>query len=248
MLATTPLSPLVRHLRTRSPLSDEDERALNNLPHQVRVLRAGQYVIREGDRPRFCCALLSGFVVRSKIVGSGLRQIVGVHVPGDLVDLQNAFLSISDHDVQTLTNSSIAYIPVEAIEQIASESSNLARALWIETLVDGSIFREWVANVGRRDARQRIAHILCEFAIRLEAIRTGEQRNYEFPMSQEQLADAVGLTPVHVNRTLRGFDAEGLIERTHRSIIIQNWRELAAIGDFRATYLHLDEGRREAAE
>jgi CRP-like cAMP-binding protein len=107
-------------------------------------------------------------------------------------------------------------------------------------LVDASIFREWTLNVGRRDARTRTAHLLCEFAMRLEVAGLGEQFDYELPMTQDQLADALGLTPVHVNRTLKALEAEGLIERTRRSVRIVNWKALANVGDFDPNYLHLE--------
>jgi CRP-like cAMP-binding protein len=112
--------------------------------------------------------------------------------------------------------------------------------MWIDTLVDGSIFREWIANVGRRDARARIAHLLCEFSLRLKVAGLGEATDYALPMTQEQLADATGLTSVHVNRTLKALEAEQLIERSNpRSIVIGNWKKLADAGDFNPQYLHM---------
>jgi DNA-binding transcriptional ArsR family regulator len=114
--------------------------------------------------------------------------------------------------------------------------------MWIDTLVDGSIFREWIANVGRRDARTRIAHLLCEFSIRLRVAGLGSEARYELPMTQEQLADATGLTSVHVNRTLKALEQDGVIERPNpRSIWVGNWRRLAEVGDFDTGYLHLRE-------
>ena len=112
-------------------------------------------------------------------------------------------------------------------------------AMWKDTLVDGSIFREWIANVGRRDASTRLAHVLCEFALRLKLAGLGEQTSYELPMTQDQLADAVGLTAVHVNRTLQSLERQKLISRTQRSVSIGDWQRLADAGDFDATYLHL---------
>jgi CRP-like cAMP-binding protein len=112
--------------------------------------------------------------------------------------------------------------------------------MWTDTLVDGSIFREWIANIGRRDARTRVAHLLCEFSLRLKVAGLGEQTGYEMPMTQEQLGDATGLTSVHINRTLKGLEADGLIERTTpRSIVVGDWRKLAETGDFNSAYLHL---------
>jgi CRP-like cAMP-binding protein len=131
-------------------------------------------------------------------------------------------------------------IPVEAVQEIAFKRPNVGKAMWYETLVDASIFREWTLNVGRRDALTRTAHLLCEFAVRLETAGLGEQCAYELPMTQEQLADALGLTSVHVNRTLQALAAQGLIERTKRSVKIGDWKRLAAVGDFDSNYLHLE--------
>jgi CRP-like cAMP-binding protein len=115
--------------------------------------------------------------------------------------------------------------------------------MWYATLVDGSIFREWIVNVGRRDARTRIAHLLCEFVLRLELADLGGPAGYELPMTQEQLADATGLTSVHVNRMLRDLTRDGLIGRTHRNVTIADWRKLSDEADFDPAYLHLDRPR-----
>jgi CRP-like cAMP-binding protein len=141
-----------------------------------------------------------------------------------------------------LTAGSVALIPREEIIRLTLERPTIGQAMWIDTLVDGSIFREWVANVGRRDARTRVAHLLCEFALRLKVAGLGQETHYELPMTQEQLADATGLTSVHVNRTLRGLEKDRLIERSNpRSIHIGDWRKLAEVGDFDSNYLHLRE-------
>jgi CRP-like cAMP-binding protein len=161
---------------------------------------------------------------------------------GDMVDLQNSMLGTADHSVQMLTKGEIALIPREAIQQLAMERPRIGMAMWKDTLVDGSIFREWIANVGRRDAHARLAHLLCEFALRLKLTGLGEHTSYELPMTQEQLADAVGLTAVHVNRTLQALERGDLISRKSRSIKINDWQRLADAGDFDATYLHLPEG------
>jgi CRP-like cAMP-binding protein len=138
-------------------------------------------------------------------------------------------------------------IPVEAIQEIAFTRPAVGRAMWYETLVDGSIFREWTLNVGRRDARTRAAHLLCEFALRLEAAGLGERCNYELPMTQEQLADSLGLTSVHTNRTLMSLGDDGLIERRQRAVQIVDWPGLSQAGDFDPAYLHLKADARPSA-
>jgi CRP-like cAMP-binding protein len=184
--------------------------------------------------------MLSGFSYRHKVVAAGARQIVALHMKGDMVDLQNSFLGVADHSVQMLTEGEVAFIPRDAIKQVAFERPRVGLAMWFDTLVDGSIFREWIANVGRRDAHTRLAHLLCEFALRLKVAGLGERSEYELPMTQEQIADCTGLTAVHVNRTLKVLEAERLIERrSSRTVVIGDWKKLAEAGDFDSTYLHL---------
>src|SRR5690606_8730294 len=139
----------------------------------------------EGDRPGNACVMLSGFSIRHKVAGNGGRQIFSIHMKGDLADLQNSLLGHADHNLQALTRVAAALIPVEAIQEIAFTRPAIGRAMWYETLVDASIFREWTLNVGRRDARTRTSHLLCEFALRLEVTGLGERCDYELPMTQE---------------------------------------------------------------
>ena len=235
------LSVMVRKLETRSPLDEEDRAAILALPFQLEASERLTYFVREGERPTRCCVLLSGFAFRQKVTVDGARQILSLHVPGDLVDLQNSMLNLADHSVQALTRCEVASIARADITAIACAHPGVALAMWIDTLIDGSIFREWIVNVGRRDAITRIAHLLCEFSRRLCAAGLGAEDCYELPMNQEQLADAAGLTPVHVNRTLRDLDRTGTIERTNRLITIRDWERLREIGDFSENYLHFDQ-------
>lgn len=234
------LEPLVSKLAYRVQLDAADRAAILALPFTVKLIERHHYVVREHDVATHSCLMLSGYSIRSKTVASGNRQIVSVHMKGEMVDLQNSLLERADHSVQMLTPSKVAMIPREAVIKLAMDRPIVARAMWVDTLVDASIFREWIANVGRRDARTRISHLLCEFALRLKVAGIGEETLYELPMTQEQLGDATGLTSVHVNRTIKALEADGLIERTDpRSIQIGDWRRLAAAGDFDSNYLHL---------
>ena len=234
------LEPLVSKLSYRVPLDAADRAAILALPFTVKLIERNHYLVREHDVATHSCLMLSGYSVRAKMVSTGARQIVSVHIKGEMVDLQNSLLGKADHSVQMLTPSKVAMIPREEVLKLTAERPMVARAMWIDTLVDASIFREWIASVGRRDARTRIAHLLCEFALRLKVAGLGDNGGYELPMTQEQLGDATGLTSVHVNRTIKALEADGLIERGDpRSIIIGDWRKLAAVGDFDSNYLHL---------
>jgi CRP-like cAMP-binding protein len=234
------LDVMVRKLQQWRPLDADDVDALRALPYRLITLRPHEYIVREGDTPQNSCLMVSGFSYRHKVAGNGGRQIFSIHMQGDLADLQNSLLGTADHNLQALTQVQAALIPVEAIQHIAFTRPAVGRAMWYETLVDASIFREWNLNVGRRDARTRAAHMLCEFALRLEAAGLGERCDYELPMTQEQLADALGLTSVHTNRTLMTLGDEGLIERRQRAVKIVDWPRLMKAGDFDPAYLHLN--------
>jgi CRP-like cAMP-binding protein len=230
---------MLRKLSKWAYLDRQDEEAVLALPHEIRTIGKGNYIVRDGDKPTRSCLLLSGFAYRHKLVGNGGRQILSVHMSGDVVDLQNSLLEIADHDVQALTEAIVAFIPTGAVRELAFSRPAVGMAMWYDTLVDASVHREWTANVGRRDARTRMAHLLCEFGVRLQDAGIGTLCSYEMPMTQEQLADCTGLTPVHVNRTLKSLDKEGLTQRTMRSVTIDDWNALARAGDFDSRYLHL---------
>ena len=236
----SPLEPMLRELQYYHALARDDCAALMTLPFRVRTVERYHFVIRERDVANHACVLLKGFAVRTKMVANGNRQIVSIHMKGEIVDLQNSLLNVADHSVQMLTSGRIAMIPRDDLFRLAFERPSIGRALWADTMVDASIYREWIANIGRRDARARIAHLLCEFSLRLKVAGIGEATCYELPMTQEQLGDATGLTSVYVNRTIKALQKDGLIDRSNpRSIFIGDWRKLAEAGDFDSGYLHL---------
>jgi CRP-like cAMP-binding protein len=242
-----PLYPMLRKLARRHALGAEDEAALLGLPFTKRALQIHHYMVWDGERPNHCCVMLAGFAYRHKLVGSGGRQILSLHMRGDIVNLASAMLLVADHDVQMLTAGEVAMIPLPALRAVAAARPAIGTALWCETLVDGAILREWIVNIGRRAAPARIAHLLCEFALRLEAAGLGTRDGYRIPMSQEELADALGLSAVHVNRTLMDLGKAGLISRTQRDVRIADWQALAEAGDFQPNYLHLGSAEREAS-
>ncbi|HEX8642940.1 MAG TPA: Crp/Fnr family transcriptional regulator [Allosphingosinicella sp.] len=235
---------MVRKLQLWKELDRQEEEAVLALPHTIRTVEPGRYIVREGEAVDHSCLLLSGFAYRQKVTGEGGRSISAIHMRGDVVDLQNSLLGVADHSVQALTQAEIASIPREAILEIAFRFPAVGMAMWYDTLVDASIFREWILNVARRDSSTRIAHLLCEFGVRLESLGLGDRLSYELPMTQEQLADATGLTPVHVNRTLMELEARGLITRTVRYVAVADWTSLQRAGDFSDAYLHLDNAER----
>ena len=233
------LLPLVRRWSAYAELSPDDSDALLALPYTRKSFPKDGYIVREGQETRECALILSGFAFRQKLIRNGSRQIISIHIPTEFVDLQNSLLGVADHSVQSLGPSEVALVPRNAIIELRETRPALHLAMWTETLIDASIFREWVVNVGRRDSKARIAHLLCELVSRLERIRAGKQGTYEFPLTQEQLADATGLTPVHTNRTLQTLRKDGLIELNGRSLKVLDWKGLREAGDFDELYLHM---------
>ena len=235
------LEGMIRKFERRASLSDGDREALIGLPFRMTRAEPGRYLVREGAVADHSILIISGLAYRHKISADGSRQIVSIHIPGDFVDLEGSLLKVADHNVQALTRCDLAIVPRTAIREMLLAHPQVAFAMWIDTLIDASIFREWIMNIGRRDARERLAHIFCEFALRLETAGMGSTTGYELPMTQEQLADASGLTAVHVNRTLKAMDAEGLIKRERRFILIPDWEKLRSVAGFSELYLHLDQ-------
>lgn len=229
---------VIRKLERLGTLTDADRRAIGSLPFTLTGGRASHYVVRERDRVTSCSILLSGYACRHKTTSEGGRQIVSFHLPGDILDLQHLLFATADHNVQTITEATWAVVPADALRAIARASTGITEALWRDTLIDAAVFREWVLNVGRRDAKSRVAHMLCEFATRREAAGLGSPERFELPMSQEQIADATGLTPVHVNRMLHALSDDGIIARDKRRVDILDWKRMRRVADFDPVYLH----------
>lgn len=232
------LSGLIRKLERLAKLEEDDRRLLMALPHDREKVAPGTYLVREGTDASRCCLLVEGFACRHKTTSGGGRQIVSFHMRGDILDIQHLLLPLADHNVEAITEASVAWIPADALRTLAWERPRIGEALWRDTLIDSSIFREWVLNVGRRDAKSRIAHMLCEFVARAQAVGLGSPDHFLLPMTQEQIADATGLTTVHVNRMLRALSDEGVIARNRREVQIMDWDRMRAAADFDSLYLH----------
>ena len=193
------LEPLFKRWDRRLAISKDDKEALLALPWSHRVFARDAYIVREGEPALTCALLVSGFAFRQKLVDSGARQIISFHVPGELVDAQNALLDVADHSVQSLNRAAVALIHKNILADLMSARPRIRQAIWIDSLIDASIFREWVVNLGRRNARARIAHLLCEFAHRLKSAGVGEGESYDFPLTQEQIADATDRKSTRLN-------------------------------------------------
>jgi CRP-like cAMP-binding protein len=230
---------LVARLESIFTFSEEEKSALLNLPMQVTDIQARQDIVREGDRPSRCCLLLEGLACTYKVTGRGKRQIMAFYIPGDVPDLQSLHLRVLDNSLGTVGACKVGFIQHDVLHEVCRRYPRITAAFWRETLIDGAIFREWIMNVGRREAVSRIAHLFCEQVVRFRAIGLAPNYNCDFPITQNELADAVGISPVHVNRTLQELRAAELIRWNSGELFVLNWRRLKEVADFDPTYLHL---------
>lgn len=234
---TNDLSLLVRHLEAHAPLSPEDRDAIMSLPAARQTIATSSYLVREGEPAKTCALLVDGIVYRQKITGAGVRQIVSFHLRGEALDFQNVFLGCADHDVRALTPVVLMIIPREQLLLMIRKRPAIAHAVLMSVLIEASIFREWIVNVGRRGGEARVAHLLCEYAWRMDVLDPGKAE-YEFPFTQEQIGDATGLTAVHVNRMLGLLEEKGFIRRERRLLRFLDIHGLRRTGDFDPAYLH----------
>jgi CRP-like cAMP-binding protein len=226
----------------RTGLTDTELEALRALPFSHRHVERDGFIVREGEVPTTCSIILSGCAFRQKVIRNGARQIISFHFPGEFIDLQSSLLAVNDHGVQALGSCELALVPKKAILDLVEQRPSVALAMWFDTLVEGSIFREWVVNVGRRNARAKIAHLICELATRLGQTDDSHQV-YRLPLTQEHIADATGMTSVHTNRTIQSLRREGVISMSGGRLVIHDWQALRSIGDFSDLYLHRETRR-----
>ncbi|GJD53079.1 Nitrogen fixation regulation protein FixK [Methylobacterium crusticola] len=232
---------LIRKLESIAPLFDEERRAIEGLSVTVRPMKAGQDLVRDQDRPSQCCLILEGWACRYKLLKTGKRQIFSFHIPGDIPDLQSLHLSVMDHSVSTLTPATVALIPHHGLHELTARFPRIAAAFWRDTLVDAAIFREWMVGMGRRSATQAIAHQFCEMYLKLQAVGLAEDHIYKLPVTQSDIADALGMTNVHVNRVLKDLREKGLITLMRNTLQIHDWEEFTRLCEFDPTYLHLEQ-------
>lgn len=233
-----PHSRLIARLRAIALLSAADAARIGKLPIKLQNVPAGHDIAREGDYIDQCCMLADGYLMRHKVGAEGKRQIMSWHVPGDVPDLYSLHLNPIDHNITTLGPAVVGYIAHDALNEMLNASASLTHIYWRETLVDASIFREWVVNLGKRGALARIAHMLCELLARLRMVGLAGDGSFVFPASQIDVADATGMTPVHANRMIQQLRAKGLVAWDGAQVRIPDPAALAALAEFDDAYLH----------
>lgn len=230
----------VDRLNRRSSLSHAECGALLELRGRVSVARANIDIVSPGQRTDHACLVLDGMAGRFGQVANGQRQITALHIVGDMCDLHSIVAPRAGWALQALAPTSIMQVPHEQLLDIAQTYPNVARAFWRDCSVDASVLSQWLVNVGRLDARARLAHLICEMGVRMEEAALGVRTGFILDMSQDQIADALGLTPVHVNRTLKVLREEGVLELSRRFVRILDWELLVVIAEFDPHYLQIE--------
>lgn len=236
---------IIRRLATIASLGGEETARLKALPIRQKNFAENADIISHGALATECCVVLEGVAARYKIISGGRRQILSLHFPGDLPDLQGLHLEHMDHGIFALTPVRAGFIGHDSVRDMIHASKKLGDLLVRYALIDAAIFREWIANIGRRSAYERIAHIFCEVFVRMRVLGLVEETSFHLPMTQAELGDACGLSPVHVNRVLQRMRKDGLIISRGDVHEVTDWQRLRAAADFDEDYLHL---RRDDAD
>lgn len=230
---------LARKLSNAGFLQDSDLARLDRLIANHRRYPARTDIIGHGDAPSEVHLVLEGFACRYKMLPDGSRSIMALLVPGDFCDLHVAILGRMDHSIGALTDCQIVDIPRAEIEDVLNHHPKLARAMWWATLVDEAVLREWLVNMGKRRSDRQMAHLICEIYLRLRSVGLAE--DFRLPLTQEQLADTLGITPVHAQRVVATLKQEHLIVMEDRAITVPDIGALCAFSDFDSDYLHLND-------
>jgi CRP-like cAMP-binding protein len=240
------MNRLARKLEGCCPLDAEDKRVLDEVIARARTVPARTNLIAEGESPENVHLMLDGFACRYKLTQGGKRQIMAYLVPGDFCDLHVAVLREMDHSIGTLSDARVVDIPRRDVDKLLNRP-NLAKALWWATLVDEAILREWLVNIGAREAPTAVAHLLAELLARLRAVGLAAENTYELPITQEELGDTIGISTVHVSRSLKALREEGLVTFRNKRVVIADAERLFEYSGFNPNYLHLARAARERA-
>jgi CRP-like cAMP-binding protein len=234
------ISVHLKKLRRHAHLSSEEEQAIRNAVTETRSFAADKILIRNGVELNSSLLLLDGWLARSKDLPGGDRQVTQLHVAGDFADLHSYTLKRLDHDVATLSECLIAVVPHARLKELTERFPRLARLYWFSTNVDAAITRELALSLGRRSALSGMAHLFCELYVRLEMVGRAQGDGYDFPLTQRELAECLGLTVVHANRTLQELRRRRVLEFENRRITVRDRKGLEGIAEFDPAYLYLD--------
>ncbi len=234
-------NPLIEKLARFVPLDAEEREALRHISRNSVRSRRGTDLISEGDKPLAVFLILEGWAFRYKQLEDGSRQIMAYLIPGDLCDIRIFLFEEMDHSIGLLSDAKVVKIPAAEMLGLMDRYPRIERALMWATLVDEATLREWLLNVGQRDAVQRISHLFCELCVRLSVVKMVDgSETFAMPLTQSEIADTTGMTTVHVNRSLQRLRKDGLIQTHGGKLTILDFDRLAKIAGFTDTYLHID--------
>ncbi|WP_419807366.1 Crp/Fnr family transcriptional regulator [Sphingomonas sp.] len=224
--------------RARDALSEEERRVVEDSMTTVRTVPARTCLSRRGELVNQSLLLLDGFICRYLDDRDGHRQLVSMHVPGDFVDLHGFPLKRLDHDIVTLGQCALAVYEHRTLVDILERYPRLTRWLWFSTLLDAAIHREWIFRLGRLGAEGRVAHLFCELYERLRMVELADDGRFALPATQADVAEACGITGVHVNRVLRLMRERGLATFRAGEVRILDHKSLIALAEFDPIYLY----------
>jgi CRP-like cAMP-binding protein len=230
----------LKKLRQRTEISSDEERAIRDSVAETRHIPADQLVVRSGEELSSSFLLLDGWMARSKDLAGGERQVTELHVAGDFADLHGFTLKRLDHDIVAISECRVAVVPHERLRHLTEKLPRLGRVYWFTTNIDAAIHRELALSLGQRSAISRMAHLFCELLVRLDVVGRARKDSYEFPLTQRELSECLGLTVVHANRTLQELRRRGLVELENRQLTIRDRRGLEGVAEFDPGYLYLD--------
>jgi len=233
------LEALFLNLGQHDLLSDEEKALLEDLMSVERHFAVGQDIVSSGSRLGYSTLILDGLAARYKVLADGGRQITSLHVPGDFVDLYAFLLKTMDHGITALSPCHVVIADHSKLRSITESAPHLTRLLWLDTLVDGAIHREWIVAMGRRSKVSHLAHLVCELFVRLQVVKRTKEMSFYLPVSQAELADVLGLSVVHMNRVISALRNSGVIGWANHTVTILDWDKLQEIAEFDPTYLSL---------
>ncbi|QPC94843.1 Crp/Fnr family transcriptional regulator [Mesorhizobium sp. INR15] len=233
------LEPLYLQLLQHDALSDIERAMLAEVIVTGKDFAVGQDLVVAGSRPLYSTVVVEGLAARYKVLEDGGRQFTAFQVPGDFVDLHAFLLKTMDHGIIALSPCRVMFADHGKLRTITEKAPHLTRLLWLDTLVDGAIHREWIVAMGRRSKTSHLAHLICELYIRLQVVKHTDGTSFRFPLSQAEMADVMGLSIVHMNRVIGALRKTGLISWANHTISILDWDRLAAVAEFDPTYLSM---------
>ena len=231
-------NPFTRKLETFAPLDEDDRNVLDEVVRMSRIVDAGDIIIDEGDEPTKVHLVIEGIAHRYKQLSDGRRQTVAYMVPGDLCDMHGFLLKHMDHSIAAMSCCRIVEIPRGRVVELCARPL-IQRALWCATLIDEAVLWEWLVNMGLRSAEKRLAHFFCEMFVRLRGAGWASATVCPLPLTQADLGETLGLSTVHINRTMQALSGRGLVKKKTKSLVIPDFEKLAAFADFNPNYLHL---------